>query len=122
MTTRRMIAAGSAAATVVLGVVVSLLMGQLDAGWGWWVALGMAVILSAALAGWLALRQQPVLLGVGGVRAQRDIKNSVSTEITGLPADSHTAAGAGAVEAGRDIDGEVSTRVEFVSPAEDQDR
>jgi hypothetical protein len=122
MTMRRMIAAGSAAATVVLGVVVALLMEQLDAGWGWWVALGIAVILSAALAGWLALRQQPVLIGVGGVRAQQDIKNSVSTKVTGLPADSDTAGGAGAVEAGRDIDGEVSTRVDFAPPAENQDR
>jgi hypothetical protein len=122
MTMRRMIAAGSAAATVVLGVVVALLMEQLDAGWGWWVALGIAVILSAALAGWLALRQQPVLIGVGGVRAQQDIKNSVSTKVTGLPADSDTAGGAGAVEAGRDIDGEVSTRVDFAPPVENQDR
>ncbi|MDO0915242.1 hypothetical protein QQM39_31810 [Streptomyces sp. DT2A-34] len=122
MTMRRMIAAASAAATVVLGAVVALLMEQLDAGWGWWVAFGAAVILSAALAGWLALRQQPVLLGVGGVRAQRDIKNSVSTRVTGLPADADTAGGAGAVEAGRDIDGEVTTRVDFAPPAGDQDR
>ncbi|MGN9759834.1 hypothetical protein [Streptomyces sp. SD31] len=120
MTMRRMIAALSAAATVVLGAVVALLMEQLDAGWGWWVAFAVAVILSAALAGWLALRQQPALLGVGGVRAQRDIKNSVSTRVTGLPADVDTAGGAGAVEAGRDIDGEVSTRVDFAPPTGDQ--
>ncbi|MEU3460346.1 hypothetical protein ABZ721_10350 [Streptomyces sp. NPDC006733] len=118
----RMIAAGGAAVTVVLGVVVALLMGQLDAGWGWWVAFGAAVILSAAVAGWLALRQQPALPGVGGVRAQRDIKNPVSTNITGLPADPDIAGGAGAVEAGRDIDGEVTTRVDFAPPAEDRDR
>src|SRR5262245_2583958 len=104
MTKKRIIAAGGAAATVVLGVVVALLMRQLDAGWGWWVALGVAVVVSAVLAGWLALRQQPAPPGVGGVRAQRDIRSSVSTKVTGLPADAETAGGAGAVEAGRDID------------------
>ncbi|MER7694584.1 MULTISPECIES: hypothetical protein [Streptomyces] len=122
MTRKRTIAAAGAAATVVLGVVVALLMDQLDAGWGWWVALGVAVILSAAVAGWLALRQQPEVLGAGGVRAQRDIKNAVSTKVTGLPADADIAGGAGAVEAGRDIDGEISTRVDFAPPAEDRDR
>jgi len=122
MARRRTIAAGGAAATVVLGVVVALLMEQLDAGWGWWVALGLAVILSAVVAGWLALRQQPEVLGAGGVRAQRDIKNAVSTKVTGLPADADIAGGAGTVEAGRDIDGEISTRVDFAPPAEDRDR
>ncbi|GAP50465.1 hypothetical protein [Streptomyces azureus] len=119
MASARVIAAVGAGATVVLGVVTSVVLEQVGAGWGWWIALAAVVALSACLAGFLAFRQQnqqPSRPGPGGVGAGRDITARVSTRVSGLPTESGVCDGAGAVQAGRDIAGEVSTHVDFTAP------
>jgi hypothetical protein len=125
MASARVIAAGGAGATVVLGVVTSVVLEQVGAGWGWWIALAAVVALSAGLAGFLAFRQQsqqPARPGPGGVGAGRDITARVSTRVSGLPAESGALDGAGSVQAGRDIAGEVSTHVDFTAPPADPER
>ncbi|WP_307174803.1 hypothetical protein [Streptomyces africanus] len=122
MASGRIIAAGGAAATVVLGVVTSVVLEEVGAGWGWWVALAAVVALSAGLAAFLTLRQQPSRPGPGGVHAGRDITAAVSARVSGLPDSPEAAEGAGAVQAGRDIAGEVSTHVDFASPPADPER
>jgi hypothetical protein len=125
MASARVIAAGGAGATVVLGVVTSVVLERVGAGWGWWIALAAVVAVSAGLAGFLAFRQQPqqpARPGPGGVGAGRDITAPVSTRVSGLPAESGVFDGAGSVQAGRDIAGEVSTHVDFTAPPADPER
>ncbi|MBO0882163.1 MAG: hypothetical protein J2P17_17865 [Mycobacterium sp.] len=112
MSRKHLVGWGSAA-TVVLGVVITLVIRQLNAGWGWWVVLGIGAVISACLTAWLSSSAKSALLGAGGVRAGQCIRASVSTEVDDVPPDLEAAHGVGAVEAGGDIDAEVATKVTF---------
>lgn len=115
-------AAIGAGGTVVLGGISAALINELHGGWLWWVAAGIAVLISAVVSAWLAYgsssQQSGDRLDRGAVKAGRDIEGGVTTKVAGAAAPSPPAApssgdvvGPGAVKAGRDIDGDVSTDV-----------
>jgi hypothetical protein len=121
----RNIAAWGAAASVVLTGISAALINELHGGWGWWVAASAVVLITALLAGWLALRaagRGGDRLAAGAVKADRDITGNVETHFAegsfsegGVLADGDQL-GPGAVKAGRDIRGDVRTAGRAVPP------
>ena len=114
----RSMAAWGAGASVVLTGISAALINELHGGWAWWVAAGAVVLITAVLAGWLALRaagRGGDRLAAGAVKADRDITGNVETHVTDGSSFEHGVLtdgdqlGRGAVKAGRDIRGDVRT-------------
>lgn len=116
----RVIAASGAAVTVVLSAATMVVKDRLNGGWGWWIALAAVVLASASVTAWLiwhassgAKLPAPVV-GAGAIHADRDITDSASTRVTGVPGDVEVGGfGPGSISARRDIAGPVSTKVDY---------
>jgi hypothetical protein len=128
MSARRVAGWGSGLC-VVLSSASAALINELQAGWRWWVAAGIAVVLTALSTVWVALRAgspRGDQLGAGAVKAGRDIRGNVETSFKGssvpmqAPPSSGAAPGPGAVEAGRDIEGSIRTTINIASQKPDQ--
>lgn len=117
---RRLWVAIGSGATVILAGASGALINELHRGWGWFVAAGAVVLVSAFLTGWLTMRTagRPSPgdgLAAGAVKAARDIHGPVRTETlltasADIPPFGGDQLGPGAVKAGRDIWGAVTTR------------
>ncbi|MFI5531880.1 hypothetical protein ACIA8O_25445 [Kitasatospora sp. NPDC051853] len=117
----------AAAATVVVAAAtgVATNVATDDAGTGWWVALGMLVVLGVALQVYLTVSSSDgggtdvTAAGAGSVAIGGSLRGSVKTKASGAsgsagaaPAQGGiTAAGPGSVAVGKDVDGPIETDV-----------